>query len=462
MPPQRNLRLAAVIRELGWSQEVTAAHLRRVAAEAGETSLTAVDRSHIAHWIRGVRPQGRTPHILSEALSRGLGRVVTPADIGLGADDDGDVPLPPWEAETLTALADLGSTDMDMDRRQILVNSAFSVAGLALPTDAWWQDRRDRARTRRPGTQTLVTPEDVQSVREMTAFFSRRDQQRGGRSGRLALVAYLRSEVTAYLNGRFPSEHVRTQMMTAAGEATYLAGWTAFDAGEHAIAQRYFRSALQLAAEADDAPLAGHIFRAMAHQALDLNHSRQALDLATASLDTKRYSLATPREKALLGVVHARALATDGQNTAATAALTRAEDDLRAADGAADEPERVWFFGEASLAHESARTLAVLGDLPGAERELRRSVRTRKAAPFRRTHAVTLYYLGNIQVRQGHLDAAMASWEESLTAMGGVRSGRTRDAALGIRRALGPYRSRGGTAAAELDVRAAEMLRRIS
>lgn len=462
MPPTRNTRLEALIRELGWSQEGTAIRMRHVAVEAGASELRNVSRSHVAQWVRGVHPRGQACLILCEALSRGLERVVTPADIGLDTNVDTGTPVPSWEADALTALADLGGIDVDMDRRQALVNAAFSLAGLTLPADTWWQSRLDRARSRRPGSETQATAEDVESVREMVAFFSRRDQQRGGRSARYALVAYLRAEVTAYLIGRFPSEQVRADMVRAAAELTYLAGWTAFDAGEHPIAQRYFRLALDLAAEADDPPLAGHILRAMAHQALDLNLAAPALELATASLESKRYIHATPREKALLGVVHARALAANGHRTAAAAALTRAEDDLRSADDEwIVEPQRVFFFGVASLAHETARTLEDLRDLPGAEQQWLRSVRTRQAAPFARTHAVTLYHLGKAQARQGHLDEAVASWDRSLTAMGGVRSGRTRDAVVGMRRALGPYRARGGTAAAALDARAVEMLRRI-
>jgi hypothetical protein len=47
-------------------------------------------------------------------------------------------------------------------------------------------------------------------------------------------------------------------------------------------------------AEADDVPLAGHILRAMAHQAIDLGHLQQAHALAAASLNDKRYALAAP------------------------------------------------------------------------------------------------------------------------------------------------------------------------
>ncbi|MFE3629474.1 Tat pathway signal protein [Streptomyces goshikiensis] len=452
----RNLRLEAVVRELGLPQGRLAARMNAVAAEIGAGELQNVTQSHIARWIGGTQPSGRAPAILAATLSRGLGRTVTLNDIGLTADE-GDGPRPPqWSTDTLTTLVDLGGTDLDMDRRRLLAGSAYSVAGLALPSEAWWEAAADRARARTPVSKHTITPQDVESVKEMTVFFSRRDQQRGGRgAGRTALVAYLRTEVAAYLAGRFPSEEVRRNMTSAAGELAYLAGWTAFDAGEHPVAVRWFTLATQLAEEARDAPLAGHVLRAMAHQAVDLKQPGEAVRLAAASLEGKRYTDASWREKALIGVVHARALAADSQRKGAVAALHRAEKDLSRAGGD-DEPGRVWFFGEASLAHETGATLRDLGDLKAADHEFRRSVRTRRAQ-FQRTHSVTLGYLAEVQIQQGQLEAACHTWERALDAMAGVQSGRTRATVVQLRRSLSPFRNRTGLAA-DLDARARAVL----
>ncbi|MEU9001836.1 hypothetical protein [Streptomyces sp. NPDC048551] len=124
----------------------------------------------------------------------------------------------------------------------------------------------------------------------------------------------------------------------------------------------------------------------------------------------------------------------------ALAALTRASTDLAAADPGIEEPDRVAFFAEASLSHEMACTLRDLGDLKGAEAAFRRSVRTR-ALPYARTHAVTLGYLGDVQVRQGHLDDACQTWTRALDAMAGIRSGRARDTVVQMRRSLSPVKA---------------------
>ncbi|MFF7098519.1 Tat pathway signal protein [Streptomyces rubradiris] len=452
----RNTRLETVIRELGLSQRQLATRFRAVAAEHGASELQSVAQPYIARWI-GSPVEGRAPYILAETLSRGLGRRITLADIGLAAPAEPEPQPPAWSEDTLTMLVTLGSTDMDINRRRLLTNSVYSVAALAVPEDRWFEQAIDRARARRPLSQYWVTAEDVEAVREMAAFFSRRDQQRGGRAGRTALVAYLRSEVAELLSGRFPTEDIRRGMTSAAAELAYLAGWTAFDAGEHPVAQQWLTIATKLAEEAGDAPLAGHVLRAMAHQAVDLGKPQEAVRLAEASLSSRRYAQACWRERSLLGVVHARGLAAAGEKKAAVAALLRAEQDLSRADADDDEPNRVFFFAEASLAHETAATLRDLGDLPEAEKQFIRSVRTRRAQ-FARTHSVTLGYLGAVQAQQGHLDRACDTWSQALDAMTGVQSGRARETVVQMRRALSPFRNRAGSRAAELDARARAML----
>lgn len=453
-----NTRLAAVIAECGWSHAKTAAAFVRVALENDASEFASVGRSHVSHWVAGTIPSGAGVALLCETLGRRLGRVVTPQEIGMAPESSPGRSVIDWQVDTLIALTDLGRIDHDMERRHVLGAAAYSVAALALPEPGWWERMPQLGAARGSTATRRVGGGDVEAVRDMVALFSRVDQRRGGGHGRTAVVQYLTTEVAGYLCGRFTDDHVRRQMFSAASELAYLAGWMAFDNAQHAIAQHSFTLAVKLAAEGDDPAMTGHILRAMAHQANDLGHAQHALRLAEASLDGDRYRQATPRERALLGVVHARALAATGQTTAAATALLRAEDDLAAAGPGDQDPPRVWFFGEASLAHETACTLRDSGDLDSALREFRRSVRTRKAATFTRTHAVTLGYLGQIQARQGNIEEACATWSRALDAMDGVRSGRTRQTATDMRTALSPFHRRGVRAVAELDARAAAYL----
>ncbi|MGW5927190.1 Tat pathway signal protein [Streptomyces anulatus] len=456
----RNEALAARIAEAGWTQPKAAAAFCRVADEVGARELTVVSRSHIAMWIMGTQPSGRAPHILCETLTRKLGRLVTPTDIGLPAAQDRTTDGMDWDADTLTALTELGTDDLDMlHRRQILADTAYSVASLAVPAPSWWKDAPAAAATRRVHSHRAVTPADVDDIRQTTVFFSARDQRRGGAAGRSALAAHLSMEAAPLLSSRIPSEHLRRELYSATAEMTYLAGWMAFDANEHRRAQRYFTLAAKLAAEAADGPLAGHILRAMAHQAVDLNHPGQALDLASASMAADRYGQASWREKALLGIVHARALAATGDRRETLAAISRAERDLARDTG--DAPDRVSFFAHASLSHETACALRDLGNLRDAEVHFKESVATRRRQLYARTHSVTLGYLGSVQIRRGGLDEGCGTYNEALDALDGISSGRTRNVIVQIQQDLSPVRGRGGRQVAELHQRAREMLRTI-
>ena len=448
-----NTALRSLIAELGWSQQQVAVRVARVAREVGYAELANVGRSTISMWLAGARPQGKAPEVLCEALARGLNRPVHPQDIGLVDHRLGPGIEAVWTADTLAALADLGS---DVHRRRFIGASVYSVAGLALPEEAWWQRSLSAATSRSAAGTRKATREDVEAIREATTLFQRLDQKKGGGYGASAASVFLTEEVLPTLRRGAP-EQLHRELFSASSELVYVLGWSSFDANRHGEAQQYLTLAVKLSAEAGDRALAGHILRALAHQALDLGHYRQAIELTSASMDRACYGAAGPRERALLGVVHARSLARIGDRKGSAAALLRAEDDLaNAAEG--DEPGRVWFFGQASLAHETARTLQATDDLDAAQKAFERSVRLRGAA-FPRTHAVTLGYLGEIQAARGEIEAACSTWSQALDAMQGVRSGRAMNTVRTMRSTLGTFRDRGVRAVSELDRRAAEILR---
>ncbi|MFB6951217.1 Tat pathway signal protein [Streptomyces niveus] len=461
MARARNAAFAALLREAGWSQPQAAAAVGRVAAESGARELEAISRSHIAMWVQGTQPSGQAPHILRETLSRRLGRRLALADLGLeGEPAAGTASGSDWSVDPLNLLAELGSDDLDMHRRKMLATATYSAASLALPTASWWAAAPALAAKRPAVSPRLVTQANIDDVRDLTVFYSARDQQRGGASGRSALAGHLRDEAVPMLSSRFRTEQMRRDTYSAVAEMTYLAGWMAFDASEHRTAQRYLTLAARIAAEAGDGPLGGHILRALAHQAVDLGHSRRALALADASMSSDRYGQASHRERALLAIVHARALAAEGDRDGTLAAISRAERDLSRADNK-EAPSRVGFFQEASLAHETACALRDIGQPLDAEIHFQRSVATRRRQLYARTHSVTLGYLGAVQVQQGHLDEACTTWNQALDAMAGVQSGRARDVIVRMQSDLSPVRKRGGRHVIELDRRARDVLRTI-
>jgi len=384
-------RLVSARKTAGFSQErlAEAVGVERSTVmrwERGETTPQPWVRPKLAHALgisgqalsellgESAEPEGAaaSPAVLCEALSRRLGRTVTLDDLELTVQLLSLPAALDWRADTLIALTDLGKVDDDMERRRVLAAAAYSVAALAVPDEPWWTQMATLGTARATASARSVGRGDLETVREMASLFSRVDQRRGGGHARMALVQYLTSDVATYLRGSYIDERVRKDMFSVASELAYLSGWMAFDNAEHCIAQHYFSIAVKLAAEADDPPMAGHVLRAMAHQAVDLGHVRQGLELATASMDTKRYRMACPRERALFGVVYARTLGAAGQKSAAAEALITAEDDLACATAGDDEPSRVFFFGEASLVH-SARARQTVVDMRAALSAFRRS-----------------------------------------------------------------------------------------
>lgn len=349
---------------------------------------------------------------------------------------------------SLSSLISLPLQSEEITRRTALGAAATSIVALSV-SEPW--AGRGPANGRRYGMS------DVARVRAAIAGFSRKDQRHGGGHGREVVARYFRDDTQAMLNGRYANEATRRAMFSTASELAYLVGWMAFDDADHAVAKKYFTTSVQLADEASDPAMAGHTLRAMAHQAVELEQTRDALTLAEASVNGDRYRAACARERSLLGVVHGRALAAAGLGGAAGATLLRAENDLRNAGANGDEPGRVFFFSEASLAHETGRALYASGDLKGAKAALAHSARARAKQPFARTHAVTLGYLGEVQAATGNLDQACATWSDALDAMVGVHSARARQTVTTMRRVLAHGRSTNAEMA-ELDQRAAAYL----
>ncbi|MDG4768565.1 Tat pathway signal protein [Solwaraspora sp. WMMD406] len=454
---QRNEKLLTAIKACQWSYDACAAAVRAVAREHND-DLPSCDRSHVGHWIAGVRPSGQTPRYLAEAISRRLGRVVHPTDLNLlaGGSLESDLGgLDWWTHDPATDLVTVGRADLE--RRGFALTALYSLAALAVPLDSW-QEIADRGRQAQGG-DVAVGRNEIDAVRDMLAVFSKADERFGGGHARLAVVQYLTSDVAGYLRGRFASDDDRRAMFSVAAEMTYLAGWKAFDSSLHGLAQRYYIQSLRLANEADDRALAGFTLRAMAHQAVDLGHGQEALRLASSSLEWSK-GRATPAATALFTILTARGHGATSDKSRTSSAISAAESHLA---NASPEDEPTWIrasgFTETSLASQAGQALRDLGDLPGAETQLRRSIVTRNADAFRRIHTLTLANLADVQCAQGRLREATENWNLAIDAMQGVKSGRARGAVKNMRTRLNSLGPRLPGFAKKLDQRAAAFLR---
>lgn len=447
----RNEELHEAMQEAKLTYEKLAVDIRQVAAEAGTELRT--NKSAVGHWVRGGEPEPSTASYIAEAISRRLGRQLTPADLGFntpGSDRarEAEVGLA-IGPDPVAMLRRIG--EADIRRRKFLTNAAYSVAAAALPLglDQALEYRARAASKQRAGRAEL------DAVRDMTAMFTAIDERHGGQHGRTAVVQYLRSDVADLCNATFATADEHREALGLAANVAYLCGWKGYDADEHGLAQRYYLQALALTREAGDDLHAAWILRIMAHNGMDIRRPQHTLNLAEAALDTVRGRVA-PVTEALFAVTRARALATAQRGREAAAQIREAQDLVMTGEpGDLPNWAALWGSPRATVSSHTAKTFNALGDHVHAEQHYANSVRARNVDhAHQRITALSLAAQGREQAAQGHVEAACSTWGRALDMFGGVRSARAAKQVTGMRRQLNTFQRRGVRAAADLDERA--------
>lgn len=453
-PRVRNERLRLAVEEAGLTYEQLAVDVRRIAAEAGETLRT--NQSAVSHWIAGRPPAPATGAYIAEALSRRLGRHMTPSGFGWkdpgrgnGSDAQLGVGIGPDPVDIVRRIG-----EADINRRKILTSAAYSVAAAALPLGLAQAAEAQQRATGLRGSR--IGESDIGAVRSMLKAFTTIDERQGGLHGRSAVVQYLRTDVADLARARVAQESLRSDALTAAA-FTFLAGWKAYDAGEHGLAQRYYLQSLGLTREADNPLHQAWVLRIMAHNGMDIARPEHTLDLADAAL-----ALATGRAGpgllSMLVICRARALAIAGRGTEAVAEVHRAQD--LAIRGEDDElPYWLTLSGspKAAVSSHAAKIFRALRDHPNAAKQYAsagRSYGNADGGSLSRVTALSMGALGREQAAQGHLEQACSTWSHAMTHFDGVYSDRAVKQVGSIRRQLSIFDRRGVAVAAELDERA--------
>ncbi|MCQ4213390.1 hypothetical protein [Streptomyces longispororuber] len=452
-----NARLKALIDESQMTYDGLAALVRTVAAEHGEALRT--NKSNLAHWVRGTPPAEKTGRFLAIALSRRLGRILTVADIGLGSDaspgPDGDSMGLSLSVDPIDALMPLWRHELD--RRDFLRTSAYSVAAAALPLETVIDLTARTGQAARSGS--TIGMAEVQAVRDMVGAFSEMDERHGGQHGRTALITYLRDDVAPLCRGRFLTDEVRRQMLSAASRGVHLAGWKAYDAGSQSLAQRYYLQSYSLAVESGVRGHDGFVMRTMAMQGLKLHKPEHCQGLAETGLNRAKGHVDSQTE-ALFRIVHAHTLAKSGRPRAAVTETKQAHALLTEGTGRGDEVPfwaLAWGPPVGSVHSRAAKVLEALGDHDAAAVEYGRAAASRPDA-FARIVALDLVAEAEMYLKRGRIEQACDAWSRSMDHMAGVRSVRTRRAVKSMRSNLRAFRARGVRAAVELDERSRDFL----
>lgn len=414
-------RLAAEARYNG------AALARAVNAIGTETGLSLhYGRASAAQWLSGTRPRPPVPGLLAEALARRLGRGITLADIGCGNPG----PAAGWDTNPVAQLTTLA--DIDGPRRRGVPHTCvYSLGALAIP--AW--GRGGVLRVVGPDTDASVMrvgSDQVAAADTMLHLFAATDAAHGAAAIRPATAYYLAATIGPWLRASATSR-VHSEMLSIGARLSYLCGFLCTDDELDGAAQRYYLIALRLAVEADDPVTYAIALRGLSVQAHALGHHTHSLALAEAAHAAGIG--APPVTRAFLDGQLALASAAIGDRRNAVAHLRAAEHHL---NRAVDSTDAVGIHHLASFAHQKAGIRSCLGDRTGAITALQRSIRDRPAAE-RRSRAITLARLAELQLVSGRLDDAVASWHRFLDDYPAVDSVRVHRAFNGMRARLRPY-----------------------
>ncbi|MEW2382312.1 helix-turn-helix transcriptional regulator [Micromonospora sp. NPDC047707] len=172
---------------------------------------------------------------------------------------------------------------------------------------------------------------------ERTARLRRLDNYLGGADTHRTYAAEVESTTRLVQDGSY-TEATGRHLLAVLAEQAQLAGWAAFDAGNHGEAERLYRVSLAAAGDCDDQALTGNGLAFLAYQQLALGQLATAT--AAASCDAAGTSV-TPGVRALLHLRAAWAYAVAGDASAADRHLGAGTTCLAEHD---DRPEPDWVY----------------------------------------------------------------------------------------------------------------------
>jgi tetratricopeptide (TPR) repeat protein len=415
-----NRALVRVVTQAGMSNTSLAS---RVRVEARQRGIDASpDHVSVKRWLDGSRPHDDTIRCIAAVLSAKLGREISFAEIGYEVtpqrsqiDVVEDGALYPAEAaravellDTLTS-ADIADSPEVMRSNWDSQTSPSVITGYLFSSPVW-QDDQD----------PLITADAAaERIRVFTRHLMDLDFNYGGGHVRKMLLFYFRSEIVPLLREPHP-DPIRREIFGAAAEVAQLLGWSAYDAGRHGAAQRYFMQGLRLAGEAEDPVLGGRLLSNLSHQANYLGRYNEALQFARAA-QTGAVGRVTATVNAMFLAMEARALASSGDSRMCAQVLHRAERMFAQRDPSKD-PTWISYFDALELAGEAAHCFRELGQAHETQIFAARAIDPVHTPP--RTRAFISMVTAAGAFKAGNLDEALSLANEALGLTGSLQSSR--------------------------------------
>lgn len=354
-PGQPNTVLAAALDELGWSPKMLARRLNR------EFGVGTTAESAPYHWRdKGMIPRAPLPALTSHLLSQELGRVVSVAELWQGKASDA-VPLlaagrgfdRPWTMPDLEDIVDDWVRGGLLDRRRFLAISGASLTAIV----SHYLDGTAGPGTMIATSSTGLVDPLVDQVEQNLPLLQALDDMHGGGHHLSYVSAQFRAIGLLLREGGHPAPS-RKRLLQALAEIGQLAGWMAFDAAEHGLAQRYFATALRAAHQVDDRPLCAHILADLAFQAASREHATDAIPLGEAAQRSAQYAPAAVKASVLSRLAYA--YASGGEEDAFRRTADEARETVTLATGH-DAPRWMYFLTENHLECQAGYAMIQLG-----------------------------------------------------------------------------------------------------
>ncbi|MEU0370860.1 tetratricopeptide repeat protein [Streptomyces sp. NPDC006283] len=381
-----------------------------------------LDRQSARRWMAGRRtPVYWLPYIV-DVLGLDAESVQAVQSVGpTGADVD-----------TVASVLELGRSDV-LRRNFLAATSAYALAALNLPDPESITRRVNRTGAVRVGIG------EVAAIRQMTKTLGDAAAELGGGHARHLAVRYLTEDVGPWLEGAY-TERIGRALFAETSQLVHLAGWMAQDEGNEGLAQRYYAHAYRLAAEAGESELAATALRGLAVQAIELGPRYHAVALRLSERCVEEaQTLDDPRAVSYYQTTLADAAALDGDRRLATRALAASQTAIEKMPDAPPGDSWASHFSIGRWAHHSGMILSRLGDMDGATVHLHQALEIH-GLDRRRSRAIVLADLGQVQLRQGDLDAALSTWTAFLDCAEGIRSVKITEATNGMHVRLDRYR----------------------
>lgn len=434
-PP--NTDLVRLIEACGASHKSLALRVNQLAHSAG----IETDYSHtsLANWCRrGMMPKWPVPRLLAQAIGERLGRPVSVGEIGMGAAEtiDADVGLdfPRDPADAVRVATSFWSS---VNRRDFLAGSGFAASAFTTPVTRWLVTPADDTAERRSGQQ--VGRGDLDELREAADDARHWDSKYGGGNWKANSVTdCLDHRAAPLLRGSF-SDEIGRELFSVTAELSRLAGWTAFDVGQHDAAQRHFIQALRLARAGGDVQLGCYVLTTMAMQTLMRGFASEAIDMTQGAFNRAK-GQATPRVLAFTKLIEARAHARENDPRAASRALASSENLLnQARKDSGDEPAWIDFYVHSRLSADAAEVFRDLKN-PKAALAWNKQAAAMPPGAFTRSVGMRLAIVGTAHLQARDLDHGLQLGHRSVDILARVQSTRAKDYVAEFNAALAPWR----------------------